>query len=351
MKKTALVIMAAGIGSRFGGGIKQLAPVGPGGEIIMDYSIHDAMEAGFDKVIFIIRKDLEKDFKEIIGNRIEKLIPVEYAYQEIGNLPEGYEVTPGRTKPWGTGQAVLTIKGMVDCPFLVINADDYYGKEGFCRIHDYMVNEMDESSDIYDICMGGFVLANTLSENGAVTRGVCQVEEGGILKTVTHTAGNSPVLAQGIGKHKAAHADIINIRGLIHLIYHVIMDTAKALLSVIIICIDHKEGAVHHSLDGQHGLACSPGLRASWCHLIALRKIADLLIGIFHRDQLLDPVADDLLKILFQVLSDNEYDLVKSGLHCIVNGVVHNDLTARAHRRQLLDSSAKTAADSGCHDH
>ena len=187
MKKTALVIMAAGIGSRFGGGIKQLAPVGPGGEIIMDYSIHDAMEAGFDKVIFIIRKDLEKDFKEIIGNRIEKLIPVEYAYQEIGNLPEGYEVTPGRTKPWGTGQAVLTINGMVDCPFLVINADDYYGKEGFCRIHDYMVNEMDESSDIYDICMGGFVLANTLSENGAVTRGVCQVEEGGILKTVTET--------------------------------------------------------------------------------------------------------------------------------------------------------------------
>ena len=187
MKKTALVIMAAGIGSRFGGGIKQLAPVGPGGETIMDYSIHDAMEAGFDKVIFIIRKDLEKDFKEIIGNRIEKLIPVEYAYQEIGNLPEGYEVTPGRTKPWGTGQAVLTIKGMVDCPFLVINADDYYGKEGFCRIHDYMVNEIDESSDIYDICMGGFVLANTLSENGAVTRGVCQVEEGGILKTVTET--------------------------------------------------------------------------------------------------------------------------------------------------------------------
>ncbi len=187
MKKTALVIMAAGIGSRFGGGIKQLAPVGPGGEIIMDYSIHDAMEAGFDKVIFIIRKDLEKDFKEIIGNRIEKLIPVEYAYQEIGNLPEGYEVTPGRTKPWGTGQAVLTIKGMVDCPFLVINADDYYGKEGFCRIHDYMVEQMDVNAPVYDICMGGFVLANTLSENGAVTRGVCQVEEGGILKTVTET--------------------------------------------------------------------------------------------------------------------------------------------------------------------
>ena len=110
MKETALVIMAAGIGSRFGGGIKQLAPVGPNGEIIMDYSIHDAIEAGFNKVVFIIRKDLEKDFKEIIGNRIEKQIPVIYAYQELDALPEGYEVTEGRTKPWGTGQAVLTVR-------------------------------------------------------------------------------------------------------------------------------------------------------------------------------------------------------------------------------------------------
>ena len=109
MKETALVIMAAGIGSRFGGGIKQLAPVGPSGEIIMDYSIHDAIEAGFNKVVFIIRKDLEKDFKEIIGNRIEKQIPVIYAYQELNALPEGYEVTEGRTKPWGTGQAVLMV--------------------------------------------------------------------------------------------------------------------------------------------------------------------------------------------------------------------------------------------------
>ena len=115
MKETALVIMAAGIGSRFGGGIKQLAPVGPNGEIIMDYSIHDAIEAGFNKVVFIIRKDLEKDFKEIIGNRIEKQIPVIYAYQELDALPEGYEVTEGRTKPWGTGQAVLTVKGLIDC--------------------------------------------------------------------------------------------------------------------------------------------------------------------------------------------------------------------------------------------
>lgn len=187
MKDTALVIMAAGIGSRFGGGIKQLEPVGPGGEIIMDYSIHDAMEAGFNKVIFIIRKDLEKDFKEIIGNRIEKLIPVEYAYQELEDLPAGYEVTPGRTKPWGTGQAVLSVKGMVDGPFLVINADDYYGREGFRKIHDYMAERMDSQSDVYDICMGGFVLSNTLSDNGTVTRGVCQVDEQGILTNVTET--------------------------------------------------------------------------------------------------------------------------------------------------------------------
>lgn len=187
MKNTALVIMAAGIGSRFGGGIKQLEPVGPNGEIIMDYSIHDAMEAGFNKVIFIIRRDLEKDFKEIIGHRIEKLLPVEYAYQELEDLPAGYEVTPGRTKPWGTGQAVLSVKGMVDGPFLVINADDYYGREGFRRIHDYMAEHMDSQSELYDICMGGFVLSNTLSDNGTVTRGVCQVDEEGYLTNVTET--------------------------------------------------------------------------------------------------------------------------------------------------------------------
>ena len=187
MKDTTLVIMAAGIGSRFGGGIKQLAPVGPNGEIIMDYSIHDALEAGFNKIIFIIRKDLEKDFREIIGNRIEKIARVEYAFQELEELPAGYQVPAGRTKPWGTGQAVLAVKGMVHEPFLVINADDYYGKEGFFKIHDYMVHEMDTESDVYDMCMGGFILENTLSDNGTVTRGVCQVNEDGTLRDVTET--------------------------------------------------------------------------------------------------------------------------------------------------------------------
>lgn len=187
MKDTALVIMAAGIGSRFGGGIKQLAPVGPNGEIIMDYSIHDALEAGFTKIVFIIRRDLEKDFKEIIGNRIEKVAKVEYAYQELSNLPEGFSVPQGRTKPWGTGHAVLMVKELVHEPFLVINADDYYGKEAFRKIHEYMVHSMDETKSPYELCMAGFVLANTLSENGAVTRGVCEVNADGTLKKVEET--------------------------------------------------------------------------------------------------------------------------------------------------------------------
>lgn len=185
--KTTLVIMAAGIGSRFGRGIKQLEPVGPGGEIIMDYSIHDALEAGFDKVVFIIRKDLEKDFKEVIGNRIEKITEVAYAYQELTNLPEGFHLPEGRTKPWGTGQAVLSIKGLVDGPFAVINSDDYYGKECFKNMHRYMTEEMDTERKVYDICMSGFILANTLSENGTVTRGVCQASPDGSLQEVKET--------------------------------------------------------------------------------------------------------------------------------------------------------------------
>lgn len=189
MKNTTLVIMAAGIGSRFGGGIKQLEPIGPGGEIIMDYSIHDALEAGFNKIVFIIRKDLEKDFREIIGNRIEKVADVAYVYQELDKLPEGYQVPETRKKPWGTGHAILMIKDVVNEPFIVINADDYYGKEGFKKIHDYMVNEMDENAPVYQMCMGGFILSNTLSDNGAVTRGVCELNEDGTLKSVTETYG------------------------------------------------------------------------------------------------------------------------------------------------------------------
>ena len=188
MKQTTLVIMAAGMGSRFGGGIKQLEPMGPNGEIIMDYSIYDAIEAGFNKVVFVTRKDLLETFKEVIGNRIEKVIPVEYAFQEIEDVPEGFEVPAERTKPWGTGQAILACKGIVTDPFLVINADDYYGKTAFKLIHDYLVSDH-KSDKKYDFCMAGFILGNTLSDNGAVTRGICVVDENEHLIGVNETSG------------------------------------------------------------------------------------------------------------------------------------------------------------------
>ena len=172
--KTALVIMAAGMGSRFGGGIKQLEPVGPNGEIIMDYSIHDAIEAGFNKVVFIIRKDIKDAFHNAIGKRIEGIcngLNVEFT---------------GRTKPWGTGQAILCCKDVVDAPFLVINADDYYGKEAFVKIHEFLVsNYTPEKSE--ELCMAGFILGNTLSDNGTVTRGICAVDEKDYLTDVVET--------------------------------------------------------------------------------------------------------------------------------------------------------------------
>ncbi|BDZ82046.1 nucleotidyltransferase [Claveliimonas bilis] len=186
MGKATLVIMAAGIGSRFGGGIKQLEPVGPNGEIIMDYSIYDAMEAGFDKVVFVIRKDLEKDFKEVIGNRIEKKVSVNYAYQEIGNIPERFSGKfPDRTKPWGTGQAILCCKDVVNEPFLVINADDYYGKEAYQEAYRYLTDQKEREG--LHACMVGFVLKNTLSENGGVTRGICRVDNNRMLADIEET--------------------------------------------------------------------------------------------------------------------------------------------------------------------
>ena len=174
---TTLVIMAAGIGSRFGGGVKQLTPVGPNGEIIIDYSIHDALEAGFNKIVFIIRKDIEKDFREVIGDRIEKICDVEYVFQSLDDLPEGFEKPADRIKPWGTGQAVRCCKGIVNEPFAVINADDYYGKEAFVKVHDYLVREQ-PADDVLHICMAGFRLGNTLSDNGSVTRGLCHITDG-----------------------------------------------------------------------------------------------------------------------------------------------------------------------------
>ena len=171
--KTTLLIMAAGIGSRFGTGIKQLEPVDDANHIIMDYSIHDAIEAGFNHVVFIIRKDIEKEFKEVIGDRT-----VRYAFQDINDIPG--ELPEGRTKPWGTGQAVLAAKNVIDTPFIVINADDYYGKEGFKAVHEYLVNGGKS-------CMACFVLKNTLSDNGCVTRGICKMDDQNNLTEVVET--------------------------------------------------------------------------------------------------------------------------------------------------------------------
>ena len=184
--KTTLIIMAAGIGSRFGTGIKQLAKMSPNGEIIMDYSIYDAKEAGFDKVVFIIRKDIEEEFRSVIGNRIGDQIEVEYVYQDLADIPAGFEVPEGRTKPWGTGHAVLACKEVLHEPFAVINADDYYGKEAFVKLHDFLVGYTPEKANQF--CMAGFILKNTLSENGAVTRGICETNEEGYLTAVHETS-------------------------------------------------------------------------------------------------------------------------------------------------------------------
>ena len=187
MKKPILVIMAAGMGSRYGG-LKQIDPVDAQGHIIMDFSIYDAKAAGFTKVVFVIRKAIEAEFKEVIGNRLSKVMPVEYVYQELENLPDGYEVPAGRVKPWGTGQAILACKSVVKEPFVIINADDYYGKEAFIKLHDFLISE-NENKEKMNLAMAGFSLKNTLSENGTVTRGVCVADANGYLEKVIETTG------------------------------------------------------------------------------------------------------------------------------------------------------------------
>lgn len=175
-----LLIMVSGIGSRFGGGIKQLKPVDVRDHIIMNYSIFDVKETGFNKVVFVIRKDSEEEFKRVIGDRITG-IDVEYAFQDLNDIPG--ELSAGHTKPWGIGQAILAVRSVIDTPFVVVNADDYYGKEGFVKPAEYLKVGG-------DCCMAGFVLKNTLSDNGTVTRGIC-VEEDGWLKEVVETKGIS----------------------------------------------------------------------------------------------------------------------------------------------------------------
>lgn len=182
MQKPVLVIMAAGMGSRYGG-LKQIDPVDADGHIIMDFSIYDAKRAGFEKVVFIIKKAIEKEFKAGIGDRISRYMDVEYVYQELDVLPEGYSIPEGRVKPFGTGHAILCCKDVVDGPFAVINADDYYGVEAFSKIYNYLTEN--EDTDKYHYAMVGYILSNTLTDNGYVSRGICEMDEEGYLTGIT----------------------------------------------------------------------------------------------------------------------------------------------------------------------
>jgi len=183
MKKPVLVVMAAGMGSRYGG-LKQIDPVGPTGQLIIDYSIYDARRAGFETVIFVIKHEIEEIFKNAIGNRLSKVIDVKYAYQELSDLPEGYSVPDGRIKPWGTAHAILAARNIVDGPFAVINADDYYGPEAFQKIFAYL-SENPDTQDHYEFSMVGYRLENTLTEHGHVARGVCVESDDHFLVSVT----------------------------------------------------------------------------------------------------------------------------------------------------------------------
>ncbi len=180
-KKPVLVIMAAGMGSRYGG-LKQIDPVDAHGNKIIDFSIYDAVEAGFEKVVFIIKKAIEKEFKEHIGDRMAAHVKVEYVYQELFKLPDGFEVPDGRVKPWGTGHAILCCEEVIDGPFAVINADDYYGKSAFQSVFNFLSQVQDENK--YQFSMVGYKLYNTLTENGHVARGVCTVSERGLLTDI-----------------------------------------------------------------------------------------------------------------------------------------------------------------------
>lgn len=181
MKKPVLVIMAAGMGSRYGG-LKQIDPVDEEGHIIMDFSMYDARRAGFEKVIFIIKKENEENFKEAVGDRMAKYMDVSYAFQELANIPEGYEVPEGRVKPWGTAHAVLSCIDQIDGPFAVINADDYYGQEAFKLIYDYLASHEDDEK--YRYTMVGYHLGNTVTDNGHVARGICDMNENGELVAI-----------------------------------------------------------------------------------------------------------------------------------------------------------------------
>lgn len=198
MKKPVLVIMAAGMGSRYGG-LKQIDPIDHEGHIMMEFSVYDAIKAGFEKVVFIIKHEIEEEFKEVIGSRIAEHIEVEYVYQEVNHLPAGYTVPEGRIKPWGTGHAILSCKDVIDGPFAVLNADDYYGSTAFKLIYDYLVSTKDDGQ--YKYTMVGYKLDKTLTDNGHVARGVCQLDENDFLldiveRTMIEKKENGPAYTE-----------------------------------------------------------------------------------------------------------------------------------------------------------
>ncbi|MBL9116438.1 MAG: nucleotidyltransferase [Verrucomicrobiaceae bacterium] len=182
--KPTLLILAAGMGSRYGG-LKQIDPMGPAGETVMDFSVFDAIRAGFGKVVFVIRRDFEQQFKEQVGSKFEGRIPVEYAFQALDDLPSGFTVPEGRTKPWGTAHAMLAAESLIKEPCVMINADDFYGQDAYAVIAAYLNTVQSSSSDKAQYCMVGFKLSNTLSDHGSVARGVCKVSPDGLLSSVT----------------------------------------------------------------------------------------------------------------------------------------------------------------------
>ena len=182
MSKPTLVVMAAGMGSRYGG-LKQMDPIGPSGEIVIDYSVYDALKAGFERVVFVIKEEIEQAFRERVGRAIEKQCETVYVRQRIEDVPEGFDVPPGRQKPWGTGHATLSCRDVVHTPFAVINADDFYGRVSYQTLCNYLENAKDRDG-VYDYCMVGYVLRNTLTEHGHVARGVCRLNEDGSLLDV-----------------------------------------------------------------------------------------------------------------------------------------------------------------------
>lgn len=187
--KASLVIMAAGMGSRFGG-LKQMTPVGENGEMLLDYSVYDALQAGFDSVVFVIKREIEEDFRRLVGNRLARRVPVRYVFQELSDLPAGFSAPAGRVKPWGTGHAVWCCRGAVDGPFAVINADDFYGRDSFRLLHDFL--SAPSGGGRLHLAMAGYILENTLTENGSVSRGVCDVDGRGMLRDIAERVRIEP---------------------------------------------------------------------------------------------------------------------------------------------------------------